>query len=541
MKIKTVANDLYVYIMRDIQGARFEIFAKMVFGAIFGEKFIPLGGIHDGGADGVISSFVQEVEGKPRSFVQFSATDGDGAKKKIRQTILALQKAGRDPAMLIYGTSEAVPKADIIVNELYAEFSVMVQIRDVERIKHYVNTDEKANHAFYENFYDKIEGLTRAANLDLPVANKFALDPTVYIFLSHELRDRFSKDKLNDKVLDALIYWALRDTDPDKGLFVSRGEIINVIQEKFATAKSILIPRLNTQLTELCKKNSNGGERIRYHAKKDSFCLPFEMRQSLAREAAAMINQQDKFKECIKIRVSNFGPGLKAEVLNACVELVFSTVHRYFVDQGVILAAFLEKHLENIHISDQVVEDAMAHSLSNIAGAKLIAPEAFGFSLAAARGIFYNTSADERLYLAYLARTSCLLVTLQSAPKLLEYLNQMGGNFRLLVGTDLLVKALSENYLSDEQKQVTNLLLVSKKLGSHLILTEPVLEEVFTHLRAAHLEFENHYSEQEQFLKQKDISECDRILIRAYFYARNVKGGPTSWGHSLINLLTLAG
>jgi len=530
MKIKTVSDDLYTFIMRDIVGARFEQFAKRVFAAVFGENFIPLGGIHDGGADGVISSYVQEVSGKPNTFIQFSATDADGAKKKIKDTILALRKAGRDPRTVIYGTSEAIPKADIIINELHDEFSVLTQIRDVERIKHYVNSHEGANFAFYESFADKIDSLAKAANLDLPVKSQYALDPTVYVFLNHELRDRFSKDKLNDKVLDALIYWALRETDPDKNILVTRSALAQTIQEKFATAKTILMPRMKDRLAELCKKRAGEAERVRYYPKTDSFCLPFEMRQSLAREAASIVVRQEKFKDSLRTRIKDIREAFNGKVLDACIELVFSTIHRYFIDQGIILAAFLEKHLERIHISDQIVEDEMAKSLANIANGGSVTPEAFGTCLAVARGIFYNATSEEREYLAYLARTSCLLVTLQSAPKLLEYLNQMGGNFKLLVGTDLLVKALSENYLQDEQKQVTNLLLAAKKLGSQLILTEPVLEEVFTHLRAAHLEFENHYATQEQYLKSDDIAECDRILIRAYFHARRLKNGPMTWG-----------
>lgn len=536
MKIKNVSDDLYLYIMRDIVGARFEQFAKSVFGVVFGENFIPLGGIHDGGADGVISSYVQEISGKANTFVQFSSTDASGAKNKIKDTIIALRKAGRDPRTVLYGTSKAIPKADIIVSEIYEEFSVFVQIRDFERIKYYVNSDAKANFSFYESFSDKIDFLTKTANLDLPVNNQYAIDPTVYVFLNHELRDRFSKDKLNDKVLDALIYWVLRDTNPEKNS-ITRDALREAIQDNFPTAKSVLVPRLNNRIKELCFKKIGETERVRHYSKTDSFCLPFEMRKSLALEAASMLAQQEKFKGSIKSRISETKNDLNDNIIDACSELVFSTIHRYFVDQGMILAAFLEKHLESIHISDQIVEDEMAKSLVTIVNKRHINPEAFGYSLSVARGIFYDPTHEEREYLAYLARTSCLLVTLQSSPKLLEYLNKMGGNFKLLIGTDLLVKSLSENYLPDEQKQVTNLLLTAKKLGSQLVLTEPVLEEVFTHIRATHLEFENHYAIQEQYLKDNDILECNRILIRAYFHAHRIKGGPTSWG-AFVNQFT---
>lgn len=271
-------------------------------------------------------------------------------------------------------------------------------------------------------------------------------------------------------------------------------------------------------------------ERLRHYRATDSFCLPFEMRQALATEASITVESQRAFRESI-------GQRLRDELHTTsdrredtiCNELIFSTVHRYFIEQGLLLAAFLEGQLERIQISDQVVEDIMVKALAEIQHGGSVSPEMFGACVAVLRGIFYRFSAGEREYMAYLSRTSCLLVTLQSAPKLLEYLNQMGGNFRLLVGSDLLVKALSERYLDREHQQVANLLVVCKQLGSELVLTEPVLNEVFAHLHASDLEFRNHYAEQEPYLKATDIAECDRIMIRAYLRARRTSGGPFSW------------
>lgn len=538
MKLRAVSDELYRFVMHEIAGARFERFAKRVFGGVFGESFIPLGGIHDGGADGVITSFVQEVVGKPNTFIQFSATDAANARAKIKGTIDALRKVGRDPKQVIYATSEPLPKGDLIVQSLFEAESVLVAVRDYERLKHYVNSDDSANQAFHDEFSPDVDRLAKAASLNLPVISEFAKDPTVYIFLNHELRDRFSRDRLNNRVLDALIYWTLRETDPDKGIRQARDQIATGITNVFPTARSVLIPNLDARLEELSKKDAAGAERLRYYKADDSFCLPYSMRQTLAEEAADANGQQLAFRASIVSRLEEeSAKTIKDTVLSTCGELVFSTIHRYFIDQGVILAAFFEGRLEKIHIVDQVVEDTMVKALAEIEHAKSVSPEFMGYCLAALRGVFYRTTEEERKYMAYLSRTSCLLVTLQSAPKLLEYLNQMGGNFRFLVGADLLVKALSEQYLENQHQQVTNLLLICKQLGAELLLTAPVLEEVFTHIRASDFEFENHYLRQEPYLKPEIIAECDRILIRAYFHARSSSGGPTSW-RAYINRLT---
>jgi hypothetical protein len=258
----------------------------------------------------------------------------------------------------------------------------------------------------------------------------------------------------------------------------------------------------------------------------------------LAAESTESLRLQEQFKASILQRLTENNDGrLGIEQLGTAADLVFSTVHKYFVDQGLYLAAFLEKRVESLGISETIVEDLISEAIADLPAGRKISPQMIGSTLATLRGLFYRCSDVEREYLQYLCRTSCLLVTMQSAPRLLEYLNQMGGNFRLIVGSDILVRAISERYLPDEQQQVSNLLRVCKRLGAELILTEPAVSEVFTHLHATDLEFRNHYERHERYLGATDIAECDRIMIRAYLHARGGPGGPRSWS-DFVNQLT---
>jgi len=359
MQIQPIHEDLFSHVMRDISGARFERFTKQVFASVFGESFTPLGGVHDGGADGLISSFVQEVTGKANTFAQFSATDPGKAKIKILSTVVMLKKVGRAPRQVIYATSEKLPKADLIVQEIFDEHGVMVAIRDYERVYRYVNDDLGVNQAFFAEFAPDIDRLAKAANIRPPVASEFARDPTVFVFLNHELRDRFSRDHLNSRVLDALIYWTLRATDPD-GLRMNREQVADEIQLAFPTAKSVLLPLLDSRLAELSKKGSAGEERLRLYKSDNTYCLPFSMRISLAMESATAEAHQRGFRSAIALRlVEESGGKLGNGELEVCAELVFVTVHRYFVDQGIVLAAFYERRLGEIQVADQVVEDTM--------------------------------------------------------------------------------------------------------------------------------------------------------------------------------------
>lgn len=530
MTIRTVPEHRLAYTLKGISGARFEAIAKRIFATVFKETFRPLGGMHDGGADGSLSSYIQEVEGKPNTFVQFSVTDESRVRRKIQDTIDALRKAGREPRQIIYGLNASLPMSDVIAQEVFDSHSVMVQVRDFQSLLQYVNSDDGANQAFYDFFSDEIGTLSRAASLPLSAVTRYAGDPTVYVYLNHELRERFARDKLNDRVLDALIYWALRNTDPDKDAFKARDEIARDIEGSFPVARSVLIPNLDNRLAALSRKGAGDLERLRHHKTRNAFCLPYEMRAQLAVEASEMLSLQESYKNSIAARLAaEAETTLDQAQCNAACVLIFETVHRYFVEQGVLLAAVLEQKLETITMSDQVVEDVMAEVLETMSGSATVAPETFGACMKVLRSLFYRASAMERQYMLYLSRTSCLLVTMQSAPKLLEYLNQLGGNFRLLVGSDLLVKAISEYFLDSENRQVTNLLAVCKQLGSELVFPETSLNEVFHNLHSSDLEFRNHYAPREAFLKPSDLLACDRILIRAYLHAKRQKSGPRSW------------
>jgi hypothetical protein len=536
VKIQIVSDKLFEYLISKVSGDHFETLAKRIFSAAYGDEFVPLGGMHDGGADGFYHMRVSAAK-KPNTFFQFSVTDSERAKTKISDTIKSLKKVGRTPRQIIYSTTENLPKQDLLSSEIFEEYEVHLLIRDRERLKQLVNSNVQANSLFLEFFAPDIDALNNSAKTLRGAVNQFVQDPTIFALLDYELKDRFSKDQLHKKILDSLIYWALRDTDPDAGKFLNRSDILHAIKQVFPTAEFLLIPHLNAGLKELSQKSAGEGERVRHHVKDDLFCLPFEMRKKLAERAIEETALQDTFIDSIKRRLASVAKeALSDEAVGLGTELIFSSVHEYFVEQGLILAAFLSNKVETIHISDQIVEEQVSRVLAKTKSKSKVSPSLIADSLRVLRGIFYDSSDAEKKYLGYLSRTSLLFMTLRSAPRMIEYFNNMGGNFRLLVGTDLLVKSISEQHLPPERQQVGTLLRVCIELGAKLVLTEPVLNEVFTHLHAVDLEYRNHYLPNEAYLSPEEVSECDRILIRAYYYRRFGDGGRISWD-TFINML----
>lgn len=536
-----IRSELLNYVGASVTGIKFESFAKRLFEIEYGHHFIPLGGMHDGGADGVLLSGIRECAEEPNTFAQFSATKESSAQNKVDGTVAALQKAGRMPVQVIYATSERIPKQDRIVAHIFKKYKVLAVIRDLEWVESLVNRNNAANEAFHHAFAAEISTLSRATAPLQGKVNEFVSDPTVFAYLSHQLADRFSQDKLHKPLVDALIFWSLRDTDPDISppRLMKRAELLAKLKDVFPNAKSVILPHLDERLLELARKRSGDIERLRHYRKEDAFCLPYDMRQELAADALGEVQTQEEFKASVASRLSDLALNISTAEAELCCQLVFDAVHLYFVDQGLVLAAFLEKKLENLDVTDQVLEDELRKALSGRSRIKPgdFTPTGFGGGLRTLRGIFYEPTESERRYLSYLSRTSMLFYTLQASPKIIEFFNNMAGKYRLLVGTDLIIKALAESYLPEHQRQVTNLLKIAAELGSSLILIEPVLNELLTHLHAVDLEFRNHYAAREPYLGSASIAQCNRILIRTYFHSKGKSGGPKNWGHLVNSIL----
>lgn len=73
-------------------GDDFERFAQAFLSALEGVDFVPVGGMHDGGADGFRRLEICE-SGRPGIFHQF--TEQENHRRKIRETVKMLRKVGR--------------------------------------------------------------------------------------------------------------------------------------------------------------------------------------------------------------------------------------------------------------------------------------------------------------------------------------------------------------------------------------------------------------------------------------------------------------
>jgi hypothetical protein len=509
-----------------IQGFPFEAFVNDFFGSLLGKTFIPLGGVKDGGADGFETYVSEDPSGK--AFMQASVRMD--VEDKVRQTIERLREFGRKPRSLTYVTSKPVKALDILEENLTAELDVTIRIRDANYLVSHANDNLGTQAAYNQHLRHLNESLDHIGSSTVVMPSSHVRDPSVFVFLSQEIERRDGNQTLVADVVDSLILWSLEETDPDEGRLMREPEILEKILEVLPSVESLVKPRLSKRLAALSTKKRNDGRAVRRYRATKQYCLPFDTRQLLRGENQTDETLRTAVEASIEERILVIPHAGLGEVgISEAVNVTMRSLQLTFERQGLTFISSLQKDEPTEMV---VVTDSLAAALeeSNINGRrrKLIGDVAFE----CLRGVLYESTTPEREYLHKLSRTYALLFTLNSEPKLVDFFQRMAGDFYLYVGSDQLVRALSEICLDEADKVVTNTLKMSAQAGAKLVLTESALDEVVHHLRVCDHEFQNTFADIEDSVTYELARNSPKIMVRAYMYSRlgtNRKTRPTSW------------
>jgi hypothetical protein len=505
--------------LEQVGTADFERFGQTFYGALQDREFVPLGGMHDGGAEGFDPVIDPEVFADDSSTRFLQVSKQRTVRAKIRSTVKRLRDYGRDPKVVTYVTSVVVADTDKEEALLSRELKCRISIRDGNFIAANINASPIIQGAFKSYLEPSVSYLYQPGAAETGSRTSEYTDRTLAVFLRQEVEHRRGRSDLLETVADSLILWALGDTDPDKGIFLDKPTIQARIEKALPTAKRFIRGVMDRRLQIMSAKDAPGGRQIRAYRKEGTYCLPFETRQLVAAE-----NAED---DLLKLRVScvfedrftelaaKEDDHLRPMMLAACHE----TLERAFERQGLQVALYATDGARD----DELYTDVAA-ILTDVVDHLDLGPEEKAavrrHSIAILRGTFYLGTEVERLYLQKLSKTYVLLLLLKNEPRIVEYFKSVAASFRLYVGTDLIVRALSEHHLAPENQVTGNIFKVLRAAGADLILTEKTVEEVATHLRRQIFEFENHYQAVESKIPLELVEYIDRLLIRAYFYAR---------------------
>ncbi len=471
--------------------------------------------MHDGGAEGFLEPEIFE-DAAAEHFIQVSKQKTFGT--KIRGTVKRLHEFGRKPKSLTYISSETVPAIDQYEETLSDELTCRIRILDAKYIQMHVNDSDGTIAAFLSFLEPAIAHFVNPGAAPIAEGTAIHSDKTLAVFLRQEVDHRQGKTELLESVADSLIIWALSDTDPDKRVFMDRDAILNRIEETLPSAKQFIRGVIDTRLLNLRTRHNSEDRAVRYYSTEQKYCLPFETRELIKEENVDDTALKSAVTAAFERRCQGLTSDNERSLIPDVVTICHTALERVFERQGLQVAQFAHNGEEDDELYANVA-DLVAklidenHALDDRTTVRRIV-------LAVLRGTFYDPSDDERAYLQKLGRTYVLLLLLKNEPKIVEYFKSISSKFILYIGTDFLVRALSEHYLEPQNQTTHNLFKILHAAGAKLILTEKAVEEFATHIRSQIFEFQNYYEHVERHVTLDAVEYIDRILIRSYFYSR---------------------
>lgn len=503
-----ISNKLAELAISEVSPSAFEQFCQIFASAEGQGKFVPLGGVHDGGADGYF-----ETDKGNGSFAQVSKQAT--SQPKINSTIDRLRDFGRDVKKLVYFTSEIVPNSDIIREKSFDRDNVLVFIRDRKYLASNINKYPAAIKAAQDLLIPSLDHLRELSNNRSVPQNVLANHRDLSVYLTQEIERRRDESDLSESVCDSLILWALEGTDPAKGVFLNEDQIVGKVLDALPTARGLFKSRVKHRLSVLRQKSNGVGREINFHKDK-GYVLPYETRKKIELENIHDAELKQAASSAISDRIVALDQNATSAQIDAAVELCHLALHKMFELQGLDLACFAAGKEPDTNFSKTIrdsVESVLPANDSN-------SPEVIDLVLRVMRGLFYDCSPEERDYIGRLSRTYTMLFAIQADPKIAEYFDKMSKDLILYVGSDILIRAVSEYFLDDKDQATTNLLKILSAGGARLVITPLTLAEVWNHMRSDLFWWEKEYQETEKYFGLSDASHYPRILMRAYMYAK---------------------
>lgn len=516
MTIDRVHPDHVRIALERAEGKPFEDFANAFYSCIVGTKFVPLGGYKDGGADARDGQIFGDAT-DPGRFYQASIEEDPEA--KIRRTISRLKEFGRTPKNLVYLTSNTVRYTDRVERDLTRELDVTIAIRDGGYITLHINDDAGTKAAYQDHLQHYTDHLRYIGTSNLIGSSTHVKTPAVYVFLANEVQRRSGDNTLVNSVVDALALWALEGTDPDKNILRTPDEVLTRITDELPSVQELVGQRIEARLRKMSKRNYPGGRAVNWHRTEGGFCLPYEVRTRIEEENTEDEALRLRVLEQLESRIRDNGPqsGVGDVRTHQAAETALRALQLAFERQGLEFSVYIAGNEgKEFPTITEALRQALMEQQHHGKTGELIGDAAF----AALRGVLYNSTEDERRYLQTLSRTYALLFTLNTEPRLLQFFQDMSSDFRLYVGADQIVRALSEHLIPEPDRMTRNTLLIAARAGAKLILTEPVLNEVVNHLRTADNEYSHHIHKIEHVLSYDIARAAPQIMLRAYLYAK---------------------
>ncbi len=515
--MKTINHDLVEIALEKTNGHDFEVFINNLCSSIFGSDFIPLGGYHDGGADAFLDN-IYEFQTQPEFFIQSSIVDDYSS--KISNTIRRLSEFGRTVKCLYYFTPNDISNVDIIEDKLSIEYGIIIKIRDKKWIISKINDSESTISSYINHLEKYTYFLKSIGSTSLSEKINTEIPDQVLLFLSKEIDDVDYDEKILFKLCDGLILWSLEETDPECYIFMTKEDIEKKIYTAVPKIEIIIKGIIQSRLDYLSKVTKKERQ-IRFHSKANQYCLSYEIRKKIYDENISDEKLLIDIKQLFTNRIKSFSETITDEDAVIGADICLKTIQKMFQDEGYQLTLSTSSNTDIK--SKSIASDLLDQYISESSKLKSDPYEFKNCLIENLRNAFYESHQIERDLFRRYSILYTLLFTINTDPKVLEYFQNMKSELNIYVGSDILIRSLSERYLDDENQTTRNALKIIKEAGGKLNLSEPIFEEVYFHLRNTNYEYINNFHTLDNAEELYLLENSDRILIRAYAYARKLK------------------
>jgi hypothetical protein len=506
-----LSDDGFKYALNQINdGFVFENFALRFLPLILCYEFMPVGGVKDKGIDGL--NYIYSRAGFEKNIFQLSTeTNTEG---KIENSLQKLIANEIPYDSFIYVTNRAVNNKDTIIDKFVDKFKKPIRIFDQGWFVTHANHSDATINCYYTFIDSYLHEFNKPGKSY--VVNNLEGKSELFVFLRQQLEHHRDDLKIDDLLADTLILFGLEGTDPDKEILKTKEELIVSIKEFVKFDPRILSETIDRRLKALSTKP----RRIKFHSAKQGYCLPYETRVEIQNRNLADAQLLETFYEQTSEIIKKY---LKEESVSVrdLTKLIDEVIHSIFYQQGLEFSNYI------LHgKSQQVIEKDLQDIINSVVDSSSVIEKnkekVKTAMLMAIRDIVYNGTIEQKKYFKSLSNTYMMMFLLQWNPHIATYFETMASKLVIYVCTSILVPALSEYYLTNENKRHWNLLKGASQAGIRLYISDAIIEELKHHFYMLRSKYQTFFRNNEQVYlnSEAETMYIDEIMLRAYFYAK---------------------
>lgn len=507
-----LSDDGFKYALNQINdGFVFENFALRFLPLILGYEFMPVGGVKDKGIDGL--NYIYSRAGFEKNIFQLSTeTNTEG---KIENSLQKLIDNEIPFDSFVYVTNRAVNNKDTIIDKFVDKFKKPIRIFDQGWFVTHANHSDATINCYY-TFIDSYLHEFNKPGKSYVVSN-LAGKSELFVFLRQQLEHHRDDLKIDDLLADTLILFGLEGTDPDKDILKTKEELIVSIKEFVKFDPRILSETIDRRLKALSTKP----RRIKFHSAKQGYCLPYETRVEIQNRNLADAQLLETFYEQTSEIIKKY---LKEESVSVrdITKLIDEVIHSIFYQQGLEFSNYI-LHGKSQQVIEKDLQDVINSVVDNSSVVDKNKEKVKTAMLMAIRDIVYNGTIEQKKYFKSLSNTYMMMFLLQWNPQIATYFETMASKLVIYVCTSILVPALSEYYLTNENKRHWNLLKGASQAGIRLYISDAIIDELKHHFYMLRNKYETFFRNNEQVYlnSEAETMYIDEIMLRAYFYAKS--------------------